>query len=398
MYGPTRRLRVRLARDGLTVPSPLTLGETQAMNTTENILYIIGAGFSAPLGLPVMSNFISTSKDVYLRQKIDKKCFEAAFEAMKTLAGAKHFISTDLLNIEEVLCILEMEAYVRGESLSKHYADYIAETIDQSTPKPRYYREGSDLPSNWQRLIFGGDELMARYVSFVCNLFRMRISENENEFFHRRFDRVTDFSHNFRYGVISLNYDMVLENCIRFMNTAYRLPTSFDFTASSDANSTRNPYSPSSPDTVPLAKIHGSTQPRSITPPTWNKVTRTENQGVWKLAYQLLLNANQIRILGYSLPKSDTYFKYLLASALCNSFNVKEIDVICIDSDGDTQKRYYDLFERNRCRFKSANIVGYLNDVFERSVADYNQNERSLSCNKIEDAHKQTFTTTQQEP
>lgn len=368
------------------------------MNTTENILYIIGAGFSAPLGLPVMSNFISTSKDVYLRKNIDKGSFEAAFNAMKDLAGAKHYISTDLLNIEEVLCILEMEAYVRGQSLSKHYAEYIAETIDQSTPPVKYYREGSDLPSNWQHVIFGADELMASYVSFVCNLFRMQISEHANEFHHRRFDRKPNCNHKYRYGVISLNYDMVIENAIQFMNTAYRLPTNFGFVSSSDVKSSDNPYLGSEPNTVPLAKIHGSTQPRSITPPTWNKVTRTENQGVWKLAYQLLLNANQIRILGYSLPKSDTYFKYLLASALCNAFNIKAIDIICIDSDGDTQKRYYDLFERNRCRFKSANIVEYLSDIFQKTTNDYDRAERSITCCKIEETHKTAFTSTQQKP
>lgn len=31
----------------------------------EKVVYILGAGFSAPLGLPVMSNFLVKSKDLY---------------------------------------------------------------------------------------------------------------------------------------------------------------------------------------------------------------------------------------------------------------------------------------------------------------------------------------------
>lgn len=31
----------------------------------ENVVYILGAGFSAQFGLPIMSNFLEKSKDMY---------------------------------------------------------------------------------------------------------------------------------------------------------------------------------------------------------------------------------------------------------------------------------------------------------------------------------------------
>ena len=34
-------------------------------SVTDRGVYIVGAGFSAPLGLPVMSNFLMKSKDMY---------------------------------------------------------------------------------------------------------------------------------------------------------------------------------------------------------------------------------------------------------------------------------------------------------------------------------------------
>ena len=34
----------------------------------ERVVYLLGAGFSAPLGLPVMSNFLEKSKYMYFEE------------------------------------------------------------------------------------------------------------------------------------------------------------------------------------------------------------------------------------------------------------------------------------------------------------------------------------------
>ncbi len=35
-------------------------------SVTDKVVYLFGAGFSAPLGLPVMSNFLMKSMDLYV--------------------------------------------------------------------------------------------------------------------------------------------------------------------------------------------------------------------------------------------------------------------------------------------------------------------------------------------
>ena len=53
------------------------------------ILYVFGAGFSAPLGLPVMSNFLSRSKDLYFRDRERFAGFQKVYDAIAELSGIK---------------------------------------------------------------------------------------------------------------------------------------------------------------------------------------------------------------------------------------------------------------------------------------------------------------------
>lgn len=69
-----------------------------------------------------------------------------------------------------------------------------------------------------------------------------------------------------------------------------------------------------------------------------------------------------MRILGYSLPESDSYIKYLLRAAIVASpyQHLKTIDVLCRDSDGTTRKRYDAFIRFPGYRFKAATVEEYL--------------------------------------
>ncbi len=43
----------------------------------QRVAYLLGAGFSAPLGLPVMSNFLAKAKDLYFE---DQERYEQSHE------------------------------------------------------------------------------------------------------------------------------------------------------------------------------------------------------------------------------------------------------------------------------------------------------------------------------
>jgi len=50
-----------------------------------------------------------------------------------------------------------------------------------------------------------------------------------------------------------------------------------------------------------------------IVPPTWNKAEYQEITSVWKHAARHLSEAENIIVIGYSLPEADQFFRYLFA-------------------------------------------------------------------------------------
>ncbi len=68
----------------------------------DKVVYITGAGFSAPLGLPVMSNFLLKAKDMYAVNSKKYAHFQEVFEQLDGMARIKHYFSSDLFNIEEI--------------------------------------------------------------------------------------------------------------------------------------------------------------------------------------------------------------------------------------------------------------------------------------------------------
>jgi len=66
------------------------------------IVYILGAGFSAPLGLPVMSNFLELSKDIYFSTEDNSNeflHFKKVFDTIRSMNVAKSYFNSDLSNI-----------------------------------------------------------------------------------------------------------------------------------------------------------------------------------------------------------------------------------------------------------------------------------------------------------
>ena len=64
----------------------------------EKVVYILGAGFSAQFGLPVMSNFLEKSKDMYTlrRSKFfkgnDIEFFGSVYDEIDKLRRCKDFV------------------------------------------------------------------------------------------------------------------------------------------------------------------------------------------------------------------------------------------------------------------------------------------------------------------
>jgi len=81
-----------------------------------------------------------------------------------------------------------------------------------------------------------------------------------------------------------------------------------------------------------------------IVPPTWAKGGQsTILRPVWTRALQALREAGRIFIIGYSLPRTDEFFKYLLALAL--STNEQLDKIIVVNPSQETQDTFAKLFQ-----------------------------------------------------
>jgi len=319
----------------------------------ENIVYILGAGFSAPLGLPVMRNFLEKSKDMYFSTPIEYHYFESIYQKIQNLYYLKGYIKSDLFNIEEILSILEMGYYVgENDKDLNNYKNFLKDVIAHYTPKIQVKEKINETNySGWERLIFNN---YYHYGFFVCSIFNIILKRTHHfkklnqEVYNYQFSQNENKKYN--YSVITLNYDLVIENIFSAINNV------LDENKINDLVLKNN-----------IAKLHGSIDTEIILP-TWNKSSLNKEyiNETWKKAYEMIKNANQIRIIGYSLPFSDNYIKYLFSVGIKDSKNLKKIDVITVDSkENEAEKRYREILIFSNLRFKNSKIEDYFKFIFD---------------------------------
>lgn len=136
----------------------------------ERVVYLLGAGFSAPLGIPVMSDFLSKSKDMHSLEPTKYQHFQEVFKTIKDMSVAKNYFNADLFNIEEILSILEMKDYLNSSGNSDMFKKYIADVIKYYTPNPEDV-DASKFTSGWKAELFGHRKPWIYYGSFIraCN-------------------------------------------------------------------------------------------------------------------------------------------------------------------------------------------------------------------------------------
>lgn len=295
--------------------------------------YILGAGFSRAAGLPLMNDFYLTSKDIYpdLGSSV-KSSFNRVFDFWNEYSNVKHYLDVDFFNIEELLSIIEMSHYLSQDNASKLKNDiliFIKEVIRRQTP-----------------LLKTTIELYEPYRIFLKNALGFRFDE-----IHDQYELTNENEASF----ISLNYDMLIENTIEIFNKENRKsrlvnPNLFIANYGEGIEYDGEVSFPEDSIKIDIAKLHGSLNFKDnlIIPPTWNKTSNEKIKGAWQLAHQLLTETNRIVFIGYSLPQTDSYIKYLLINAIKENENLKRIEVINPDDNQkSTQKRYYSFFDQN---------------------------------------------------
>jgi hypothetical protein len=250
------------------------------------------------------------------------------------------------------LSILDMRAQFDGSSLQANFTQFVCDVVKLSTPQPPTAHPARDPRDCFK------DGPWRGYIAFVGTLFNLITWQRSHGNFQTHHRGVLD-DPPIRYDVISMNYDLVLEWAATTLTEHFlgsqpknaADPVRFSRDAASNAGNPRSPR---------LAKLHGCVSDGLIVPPTWRKALSGKMAEQWGAARDMLGKANHIRILGYSLPVSDAYVRYLLKAAASESPHLKTIDVVTLDPSGAVAARYVDFITFKQMRFASQDLGTFL--------------------------------------
>lgn len=232
----------------------------------ERVVYVIGAGFSAPLGIPVMSNFLPVARDLHFSGKPEFKDFAKVFTRIRALAQTKTYFRVDLENIEEVLSILDMDNRFGGKD-EKDQIDLVAmikSVIRATSPMLNREPNDSDDVFHIEKASYFSNTTNKSIVHgrFVLGLFKKIITQTSRQILG--FGASQNQRH---YSVVTLNNDRVLENYVAQVNDLVVTNGSIDpLEFATRYKRTGGPL---------LAKLHGDIDGEIVPPASQKIVTQS---------------------------------------------------------------------------------------------------------------------------
>ncbi|MGH9968454.1 MAG: SIR2 family protein [Pyrinomonadaceae bacterium] len=335
-------------------------------------VYILGAGFSTDAGLPLICNFLDQMRDGvdWIAENgtaAEREAVNEVFKFRHWAAGAAQRVQVDLDNIEELFSLASAS---ERDSGNDYVPRAIAATLRYaaSQQEARTYRitvDGSKFqpPSTWRSE--AGDASRAEpnayrvsvydlYAGLISGLFCTAVPGMRNT-------------------VISFNYDTLLEDSL----TNLQIPFSYELPLNGAD------YHPSAVQigaalldrsAMRVLKLHGSvnwainrlSQTEStlsvysdyagliadgkhpyLLPPTWRKVFAGALGSVWTHALDAISEASRIIVIGSSMPKTDQYFKYLLAGGLRDNISLRDVIFVTLGDYTALQENVSQIFQPN---------------------------------------------------
>lgn len=371
----------------------------QKLHNDHNV-YILGAGFSAGRGYPVVKNFMFEMRDAYdwlrsCNRMTEADAIEKVLGFRQEAAAAAYRVKIDLENIEELFSLASASAgFSRSKDLSRSIRIAIAATLDycKNNKPARNVNLYSSDPLEWY------------------DQYRMTGVEANGSCWYQG---VPAYQHYLRsmlgYGntltgentILSFNYDTLVEEALTSMNLGF----SYGFKAQTVnyRTSTLN----LSNQKLKLLKLHGSVNwahleqakqgagkltifdsydavraanaVPDLIPPTWRKVFDGNLEGVWDNAIDAIKSATRIFVIGFSVPETDNHFKYLLASGLQDNISLRDVVFVNPDAASDFKTRIGNLFamsQNSRLSFAAEYAESYLGNLANKD----NTNRGFLGC------------------
>lgn len=312
-------------------------------------VYILGAGFSAEAGYPLIPNFMAKMRETASAMSPEnRKELEYVLNFRLEAASASYRIKFDPENIEDLFSL----AAASDNSTStpnKNIIMAIADTLEYCRRTTPELKESFPGVLNPPPEGFGVDNESS---SIFINLYDFFIGIMTGKW------GTTPLQLN---SFITFNYDLVLEESFMKWKMPFRYEGLLGTGAEPKFHTTHSAFvsNPEQREAVSLLKLHGSVNwaietlsPFKIhihqnylgdlirshragggdeillAPPIWDKGTARIGHplsGIWEQAIKKLQTATRIVVIGYSLPMADSHFKYLMGAGLQKNISLKEI-------------------------------------------------------------------------
>lgn len=343
----------------------LTVGDLSDRN-----VYILGAGFSAAAGAPLVHDFLDRSRQLFDDpasglEDFERESFKKVFAFRQQMAQAREKVRIDLDDVEQLFGLVEISHRLgrTGADTRNATVYVIAKTLELTTGRYGRRRARFGFPvvsgtpnqdvisahpdvfqhqDNTTNPPFCQVDVYDYFAALLAGIFddpEKRISRKDT--------------------VITFNYDLVLDSALRRIGIGpdYHLDPKLVQDSRGDAGRPK----------CDVLKLHGSTNwgvcgncresavvlPSKLTdsprdfraipcpkcgrntfaplliPPSWDKSEYREIIApVWRQAIEELRLATRICVIGYSMLDFDAFFKYLLTLALSENHQLYKLIVV----------------------------------------------------------------------
>jgi hypothetical protein len=327
-----------------------------------NTIFVLGAGASKAAGAPLMAEFLDVAHNLWKtgQAKEVEKNFADVFGAISALQEVHSKSQLDIDNVESVFATLEMAKTLNKfpqldtsllDSMIESMKIVIGQTIELTLKVPvRDKRPESPIPyGDFAELIqWLREESMPQHTIAIITF---------------NYDLACDFAlyqHGFYvdyalgektaqetlpllklHGSLNWAYCPELERVVPWTMQAHFSKYNWHF-LSSDTQFVLLRMIPHLKDFKYEDK---AVLPEPVlVPPTWNKSQHHRNlSDVWARSASELSEAENIFIIGYSLPETDAFFRYLYALGTVGVNPLKRVWVFNPDNSGMVEQRFRSL-------------------------------------------------------
>lgn len=343
-----------------------------------DIVFILGAGASREAGAPTMPEFINSADRLFKTNlpPYVKPSFESVFLAISDLQDIASKSNIGLENIETIFSLFEMAKTLRRfpkrpddfefDVLIDSIKKLIVYTIEQKLVFP--YSEGQKnkfgkmlgCPKPYDQFLLHVKELkklpFIQTISFIT--FNYDLALDWTLFLISK-DRQLDYGLKGRSD-IPVFHEFPILKLHGSMNWVY-LPSGdieiIDIGRIDEFNGVEG-FEQEKARVVLGSKLISipSYSGLVITPPTWNKFEGQQKiSSVWSRAAKELSEAEYIVVIGYSLPDTDYFFRYLYALGSVGRRILKRF--IVVNPDEEVHNRFRNLLGLNaREKYEKINL------------------------------------------